>query len=128
MHPGDEGHARCPEHPADAALAVCARCGRFLCRRCAHPQPELPPVCAECLRRTLAGRSPRAVLALVLACFTFAGGAPGLVALWLARSERARIRRGEAPLGGGPLLRVASLLAWIELGLLALLALVHAAS
>lgn len=40
--------ATCPEHLAEAAVATCVRCGRYVCARCGAPRQRS---CSACLAR-----------------------------------------------------------------------------
>ena len=112
----------CPAHPGALVAVACARCGRFLCDRCRQLFADRDPVCAPCLERLLASPGSGALWALGLCCATFLGVIPGVVGLWLARQERARIGRKEAPVSGAPYLTVARSVFWAEAVALAVLA------
>lgn len=115
--------ARCARHPDAPAVALCARCGTFLCGECTELRGETA-YCASCvdiLRRT--GPPSRRVQALIalgvaglLVClipFPLMGFPPVLsmlslgFALTTVRRELLRIANGEAPLQGRTQARVA---------------------
>jgi hypothetical protein len=91
----------CPTHPAASAVAICSRCGRFVCGDCLELTGETP-LCLECHERASgAVASRRATASMVLALMGLCCGfAPGVVGLVLARRELQAIERGEAPLAG----------------------------
>lgn len=115
--------ARCAQHPDAPAVALCGRCGSFLCGECTELRDETA-YCASCvdiLKRT--GPPSRRVQALIalgvaglLCClipFPLMGFPPVLsmlslgFALTTVRRELRRIASGEASLQGRTQARVA---------------------
>ncbi len=110
--------ASCRLHPDVAAVALCSRCGSFVCEDCRLDRD--PVRCPRCHEVALgAAPSGQAVAALVLATCGFAGFVPGIVGLVLARREIDRIRRGEAPLRGLGYAELARNLGWFHAAMLA---------
>lgn len=114
--------ARCASHPEAPAVALCARCGTFLCGECTELRDETA-YCAPCLRvyrragpasRIVQGLIAWSIAGLVCCPLMFVGGLPPLIslvavglALTVARGELRRIARDEAPLQGRTQARVA---------------------
>jgi len=91
----------CPTHPAASAVAICGRCGKFVCGECLELAGE-SPLCLECLERARGGpASRRATASMVLGLVgLLCGFVPGVVGLLLARRELRAIERSEAPTAG----------------------------
>ncbi len=61
----EQSQATCASHPVLASIGACARCGRFMCRRCATSDGR----CTDCVAReqqALPDAAPRARIAAVL--------------------------------------------------------------
>ena len=109
----------CPTHPSASAVAICGRCGRFVCGDCLELAGE-SPLCLECHQRASGGlASRRATAAMVLGILGLCCGfVPGLVGLVLARQELRAIGRGEAPAAGSRRARVGFVLGVLNLAFL----------
>ncbi|MHB8877400.1 MAG: hypothetical protein ACYC8T_27220 [Myxococcaceae bacterium] len=141
--------ASCPSHPSRAAVAICGRCGKFVCGDCLELAGEVS-LCLDCHGRARGGwASGTATASLVLGIvglilgglpgligaarhfsdinrgvpFPFAGLIcgllPGLVGLFLATRELAAIARRDSPQAGAGRARVGRVLGYCNLGLLA---------
>ncbi len=135
--------ARCGLHTEVAAVDLCQRCGAFLCGECVELLGE-DVLCPACFQR-LGGHAPPSrqarlsaalgVLGLVLGPALFTRGilyfliglGPGLIGLWLARRELARIDAGRSPAVGRGWARLGRGLGWINFGLFSLAGLILAA-
>ncbi|TSC27595.1 hypothetical protein [Corallococcus sp. Z5C101001] len=133
--------ARCARHPDAAAVAMCARCGGFLCGACTEVQGETA-YCEPCVAWLARhGRPSRAVVVLLGAnvvglvlltrppLLTVGTLLAGVLGSLQATRELRRIARGEAAPGGRlpawvlRCLAAVNLLgvgAWIALGVFAL--------
>ena len=123
---------RCASHQGAPAVALCARCGSFLCGDCVELREEAAycAACVDFLRHQ--GPPSRGVQACIvlgvfgLLCFPVLLLAPlvnGLAAgfcLWVSGVELRRIQRGERPARGRTQARVARFLGWFNLGLMLL--------
>ena len=88
---------RCGEHPADAAVAVCARCGIFACLECVCSVAG-SVWCAACARRPVEVSGERQVgveVVRLLAALSWFCPPLAVVALAAGWHQRRRIRRGE---------------------------------
>jgi hypothetical protein len=79
--------AHCGNHPAIAAVEICARCGTFLCGECVEYFREVTPACASCMPLLIGGpASTRARVSPILSTLGLAAlvagfffkGRPGL--------------------------------------------------
>lgn len=124
--------ARCARHPDAPAVALCARCGTFLCGECTELRDETA-YCADCVAifrragpasRTVQGGIVLGIAGLLCSpvMLPLAGFPPifsllsVVFALTVARRELRRIHDGHAPLQGRTQARVA-----LALGLLNIL-------
>lgn len=109
----------CPAHPAASAVAICSRCGKFVCGDCLELAGEAP-LCVECFERASGGlASRRATASMVLGLVGLSCGfLPGVVGLVLARRELRAIDRSEAPTAGRRRARVGFVLGCLDLAFL----------
>lgn len=103
----------CAPHGA-AAIALCHRCGAFVCASCRRWQAE-KPLCTRCVQRLGDKPSSQATIALVIATVGFFGFLPGIPAVFLGRRELARIRACQAPAAGESIASLAQGLGWFHL-------------
>lgn len=119
--------ARCASHSEAAAVALCSRCGAFLCGACVELREEAA-WCAACVETLRLNAPPsRAVKASIvlgalgLLCFPllFVGPLVTLLAaavcLGVSGRELRRIRLGERPLRGRLAARVSAFLGVVNL-------------
>lgn len=119
------GGARCATHPQDAAVEVCRRCGSFVCGSCLQLLAS-GVFCPPCYERSNASAkaSPQAIASLVLGLVGLnCMFVPGVVGLVLAQKELRRIEEGSSPEAGRNLARGGRILGWINVVLLAVVAL-----
>ena len=84
MTPASLSGAHCGNHPASAAVEICARCGTFLCGECVFYFKEETPACINCLPLLEGG--PASTRARVSPLFSMLG-LTGLVAGFLVRGR-----------------------------------------
>lgn len=84
MSPATLAGAHCGDHPASAAVEICARCGTFLCGECVFYFKEDTAACVSCLPRLEGG--PASARARVSALFSTLG-LTGLLVGFLVRGR-----------------------------------------
>lgn len=104
--------AACGPHGAPS-VALCYRCGAFVCSSCRRWQAE-KPLCTGCVQRLGEKPSAQATIALAVATVGFCGFLPGIPAVFLARRELRRIRECQAPAAGESLATLAQGLGWFH--------------
>src|SRR5690349_15564236 len=112
--------ATCAAHPGNEAVAICARCGGFVCERCSNPGAGSQRLCDGCIDRGALQATARSKLALGLATCSFVLVLPGIAALMLARAELRDVRDGKILPTGVMFARLAQWIALLELASLGL--------
>ena len=118
--------AQCGNHPDAPAVALCARCGVFVCARCRHATVA-SELCDRCHALYVKGKPSReANLALLLATLGFVAVIPGVVALFLAQKELRRVDAARSPLAGRSVAELARVLGIFHLLVLVVLIVIAA--